>query len=452
MADHPPPKVLISGAGLGGLMLAIVLERARIPYHVFERASSVKPLGSALGLNANILPVFEQLGLLETLQKIAYPCIDLELRHEDMSSIGSIDISGFKEKAGYHTYIFHRPDLYDVLLSQIPSENISFNKKLVNFEQDTNGVTIYTSDNESYHGDILVGADGAYSAVRRKLYEQMTKTNELPATDAEVFKVGYICMVGTTNPLDPEQYPVLKDDRCHFTTVIGSGRAHTWLTCSLPGNRISFIVAEQLDEKTAKEVAFRNSEWTPESNEKMINEVRNFPFKHARSDAEAKGETRVLGDLIDQTQPELISKVFLEEKLFETWHHGRTVLIGDACHKMQPSAGQGAVNAMEDAVILANCLYDISGGKEPVTTERIAEAFRDYREQRYTHAKFQVENSKGMAKLLNGQYLKQAGYRPQLMFLPTVPNPPNLEIYPQKPSKRYLEEQAAKEQRGAVSV
>ena len=165
-------------------------------------------------------------------------------------------------------------------------------------------------------------------------------------------------------------------------------------------------MAEQLDEKTAQEVAFRNSEWTPESNEKMINEVCNFAFKHASSRAEAKGEVLVLGELIDQTRPELISKVFLEEKLFETWHHGRTVLIGDACHKMQPSAGQGAVNAMEDAVILANCLYDISEGKEPVTAERIAEAFRDYREQRYPHAKFQVENSKGMAKLLNGQVIR----------------------------------------------
>ncbi|KAG0003372.1 hypothetical protein BGZ65_001770 [Modicella reniformis] len=358
MTEHRPPKVLISGAGLGGLMLAIILERARIPYHIYERAPSVKPLGAALGLNANILPVFDQLGLLPELQKIAFPCTDLELCHETLRPIGAIDISGFKD----------------------------------------NGIHL-------------------------------------------------------TNPLDPEKYPVLKDERCHFTTVIGHQKAHTWFTCSLPGNRISFIVAEQLDENTAKEIAFRNAEWTPESNEKMINEVRHFPFKHARSEAEANGEKLVLGDLIDSTRPESISKVFLEEKLFETWHDGRTVLIGDACHKMQPSAGQGAVNAMEDAVVLANCLYDISSGKEPVTAERIAEAFRDYREQRYPHAKFQVQNSKEMARLLNGQtwmerlvrtliynlptwlvsqkYLKQAGCRQQIILMATAANTPDLEVYPQ---------------------
>ncbi|KAF9963923.1 hypothetical protein BGZ65_005648, partial [Modicella reniformis] len=80
-------------------------------------------------------------------------------------------------------------------------------------------------------------------------------------------------MIGTTNPLDPKKYPVLKDERCHFTTVIGHQKAHTCLTCSLPGNRISFIVAEQLDENTDKGIAFRNAEWTPESNENMIDEV-----------------------------------------------------------------------------------------------------------------------------------------------------------------------------------
>lgn len=66
---------------------------------------------------------------------------------------------------------------------------------------------------------------------------------------------------------------------------------------------------------------------------------------------------------------------------------------------MQPSAGQGAVNAMQDAIILANCIYDI---EEP-TAEHIAAALQDYREQRYPHALFQTENSKMMGKLMYGQ-------------------------------------------------
>lgn len=64
---------------------------------------------------------------------------------------------------------------------------------------------------------------------------------------------------------------------------------------------------------------FRNSEWGPEANETMIEEISDFPTQHGG----------VLGDLIDATDKSLISKVYIEEKLFETWSYGRTALIGD---------------------------------------------------------------------------------------------------------------------------
>ncbi|KAF9967484.1 hypothetical protein BGZ65_013033, partial [Modicella reniformis] len=135
----------------------------------------------------------------------------------------------------------------------------------------------------------------------------------------------------------------------------------------------------------------------------MIQEVYNFPIYQdgvgggsviGDGDSDSQNRTRkVLGDLIDASEPETISRVFLESKLYETWYHGRTVLIGDAAHKMPPSAGQGAVNAMEDAVVLANCLYEISDGQQAITPEKITQAFKNYRDQRYSHAKYQVENS-----------------------------------------------------------
>ena len=80
-----------------------------------------------------------------------------------------------------------------------------------------------------------------------------------------------------------------------------------------------------LDEKTAKENdAFRNSEWGPEAAEAMCKEVR-----HLRVPGGKDGKDWTVGDIIDLTPKELISKVMLEEKLFSTWYGGRTVLLGD---------------------------------------------------------------------------------------------------------------------------
>lgn len=69
--------------------------------------------------------------------------------------------------------------------------------------------------------------------------------------------------------------------------------------------------------------SFRNSEWGPEAAEQMCKEVRDFPIPGGINN------NLTLGDLIDKTPQDLISKVMLEEKVFDTWFHGRTVLLGD---------------------------------------------------------------------------------------------------------------------------
>ncbi|KAF9157528.1 hypothetical protein BGX21_005770, partial [Mortierella sp. AD011] len=59
------PKVLIVGAGIGGLTLAAILEKANIPYEIFEKASSIKPLGSAISVGPSVMPLFTQLGIID---------------------------------------------------------------------------------------------------------------------------------------------------------------------------------------------------------------------------------------------------------------------------------------------------------------------------------------------------------------------------------------------------
>ncbi|KAF9392199.1 hypothetical protein CPC16_003510 [Podila verticillata] len=448
---HNSPHVLISGAGLGGLTLALALEKAKVPYTVLERAAKVKHLGASLALNANALPFMDQLQLLPEIEKMSKPVHSLDMYREDLSPIGAFDVKIYKDITGYDNVICSRPMLYDLLLSKVPSTNIHMNSKVVSLCQDNDGVTVQCSDGTTYRGDILIGADGAYSTVRQSLYESLEKDGKLPETDKEGLGMPkYICMVGTTQPLDPAKYPGLEDDITHFSTCLGDGKPHSWTTSTIRGNKISWSCMLQLDADPRKDdLLTNNAEWGPSTNQAMIDEIYNFPLKNGG----------VLGHLIDSTDPDLISKVYIEEKLFETWNHGRVALLGDACHKMQPSAGQGAVNAMQDAVILANCLYDIEGP----TAEGIAAALQDYREQRYPHAKFQTENSKTLGKMMYGQtwserllrtivynmpkwlqsknYLKASAYRPLFTFLPPVPNTTNLNLIHQKPSQRYVREQ-----------
>ncbi|KAF9293692.1 hypothetical protein BGZ88_005021 [Linnemannia elongata] len=322
----------------------------------------------------------------------------------------------------------------------------------MSLEQNKEGVMIRCADGTTYHGDILVGADGAYSGVRQSLYKRLEKLGKLPLSDGNELNKGFICMVGTTDPLDPVKYPGLDSETANINQIIGKNSLYSWSAFTVPGNRICWNAILQLSTvKEASEHKFKNSEWGPETSEPMIKEVRDFliPF----------GGT--LGDLIDATPRDNISRVFLEDKLFETWHYGRTVLVGDACHKLLPSAGLGAVTAMQDAVTLANCLYDMKG----LSPLDVKEAFEMYKEERYSKVKDQFSASKTNAKLIYGhkfidqvmRYVafnfipqtildkgayKGMDFRPQAVFLPQVPNRGTTPVLPQRVSKRYQEEQA----------
>ncbi|KAK3847061.1 MAG: hypothetical protein J3R72DRAFT_379683 [Linnemannia gamsii] len=452
ISDGKNPHVMIVGAGLAGLLLAIFLDKAGIPYQIYERAKKVKPLGGVMSLNAGIFPALEQVGVYEELLKVSLAATGgFDIYNGNLSRIASVK-SEFSEVIGYDQIVFSRPDFYDILLSKVPRENIHFSKKVMSLEQNKEGVMIRCADGTTYHGDILVGADGAYSGVRQALYKRLGKAETLPPSDADDLNKGFICMVGTTDPVDPAKYPGVDDKGAHCNQIIGRNNNYSWSAFSVPGNRICWNAVLQLPSvKETSEHKFKNSEWGPDTSEPMIKEVRDFliPFGN-----------KTLGDLIDETPRDNISRVFLEDKLFETWNHGRTVLIGDACHKLLPSAGLGAVTSMQDAVVLANCLYEMKG----LTPVDIKEALENYKDERFFRVKEQFNASKMSAKLIYGQsmferllrvvifnwfpesvkmkgYIKGVEFRPQATFLPQIPARGIASVLPQKVSQRYQDEQ-----------
>ncbi|KAF9198679.1 hypothetical protein BGZ49_000426, partial [Haplosporangium sp. Z 27] len=378
--------VLIVGAGLGGLMLGAILETANINYHILERATEARPLGSAISLTGDVLPIFEQLGIYEDLKKASFSHIATDFYDSKQKKSGSIEIKGIKS-VYVHTQAMI-PKLYELIRSRVPEHKVSMGKKVLRTKEENDKVIVYCSDNTAYECDILVGADGAYSPVRQSMYRNMEEEGKLPSGDKEEFSIGYITMVGIANPPNPEKYPELSDDRCHFRLLIGDINESSY-SVTAPNSQICWGLQFQLSSSNAKEQLFRNSEWGPESIEATMKDFEDFPC--------ALGGT--MKDLFDATPKNLISKVFLEEKIFQTWHHGRSVLIGDACHKILPGAGQGAVMAMKDAVVLANCIFNM----KDYSTKSVKSAFESYYSQRFTDANSQFKNSSYISKFLFGQ-------------------------------------------------
>ncbi|KAG0366222.1 hypothetical protein BC939DRAFT_437182 [Gamsiella multidivaricata] len=441
------PKIIIVGAGLGGLTMALLLERAGIDYVVLERSHKIRPLGSATGLGFNIMPLCEQLGIWEDMKKISKTIELTTVFRDDMDVIREVKLKDNKALTGYDSLIMPRIDLHALLLSRVPAEKVLMGKKVLSVLQNEHGVMVRTSDGMTHDADILIGADGAYSGVRQSLYKQLERVGQLPRSDSEQLKVCHTSFLGTTAPLDPEKFPGLKDHFSHCDTIIGTDRPETWRYFTVPDNRVCWRIDVQLESTVFEDNdTFRNSEYGPESCEMIPEEWRSFRLPI----------NGTMGDLIDATPKERVSKVMLEEKIFTTWYYSRTVLIGDACHKMLPNFGRGALNAMMDAVSLANALYEMPS----CSMKHLSAAFEEYYKERFPTMTSELAASQQMSKVMAGQsrldsvtrhvMLKyvpnwfqqknveyEATVRPQANFIPRVSNRGTLPVKPQKESKKY---------------
>ncbi|KAF9930563.1 hypothetical protein FBU30_000352 [Linnemannia zychae] len=489
MSPQSDFTVIIAGAGLAGLTLAVLLERAKINYQLFERATAVRPLGTALSIGPSVLPMIEQLGLMDQFKALAKENDIVSNYNEDMELTSTVVYTEFPERTGYPNYCIARPCLYDLLYSQIPSEKVHMNKRFESLHQTDTSVTVKFSDKTTIQGTILVGADGAYSAVRKTLYSQLDQQDKLPVDDKEELPCSSICLVGQTRKgLSREKFPYLKERLCRFENVTGKDKPYTWLTFCMPDDSICWMVIEHLYMETNRaEIAANNVEWGSGSADVMIEKVRGFPIPSGGNSATSVQLT--LSDLIDETPREYISQVALEGKFFETWYAGRTVLIGDACHKvhrlknsmtrvvlcigsqaidfltimilgyssfssqpqMYPSAAQGANVAIQDAIVLCNYLYAMQLG--PINSKTITHAFEQYRLERYASARQAYDTSERFRQLfrkrwINGvirfmiKYIPQMIWnkvfdkvysnRPQVAFLPLVKDRGSVKAFPQK--------------------
>lgn len=316
-------RVMIAGAGIGGLTAAIALRRVGFEVAAYERVAEIEAVGAGLLLAANAVKALGKLGLSDALKGIGVPAANGDILSWRGESLLKLDASKLKKKVGADTTAVHRADLHEMLLEECREAGGSMRvgKEIVGFEQDGGGVQAFFADGTSAHADLLVGADGLRSQVRAGLFG-----------DEKPRYAGYTSWRGIAGP-EQDLLPLGVGfeswgwGRRFGCAHVGEGRVYWFATKNAP---------EGADDGPAGIKAAL---------------LETFRGWHAPVE-----------DLIRATEEDamLRTDVYDREPL-KRWGEGRVTLLGDAAHPTTPNLGQGACQAIEDAVVLARCLQGERG-------------------------------------------------------------------------------------------
>ena len=328
--------VIIIGAGVGGLTLALALHRAGIPCRVYELSPEIKGLGLGINLLPHATKELAGLGLHDALAGTAVTTREAAFYNRFGQLVYSEPLG---RHAGYDwpQFSIHRGDLQAVLLEacsrRIGADRILPGWRCARVEQDSKGVTAHftgTSTGEALppqHGAIAIGCDGIHSVVRKQLYP---------------------------------------DEGDPIYSGVNMWRGATWWTPFLTGE--SFVRAGWLE--SGKMIIYPIRSRRDAQGRQLVSWVGEFfTPKYKRRDWNRAGE---LEDFIHVFEdwtfdwldvPALIRNAetileypMVDQEPLPRWSFGRLTLLGDAAHPMVPRGSNGAGQAILDAVALAECL------------------------------------------------------------------------------------------------
>ncbi|RUL55609.1 FAD-dependent monooxygenase [Lysinibacillus antri] len=309
-------RIAIVGGGIGGLCTAIALQNAGIETTVFESSSEIKSVGAGLGIGNNAIKALAKLGLDQHVIDAGRILEAMIIYDENGKQINKMDTKFISERFGTDNVTIHRAALHGILHRNLKENTISCGKKCVDFFQDENVVRLTFEDGTEATADYVIAADGIHSIFRKKLIP-----NSYPRY------AGYTCWRGVTDVNQSKLYQNVASETWgpngRFGIVPLAGEKVYWFAC---------VNAPYNDPETDK---FRK------------NEIFTL-FKDYHSP---------IPELIKITKDEaIIHNDIIDIAPIKQFTFGRVLLIGDAAHATTPNMGQGAGQAIEDAIILAACM------------------------------------------------------------------------------------------------
>jgi 2-polyprenyl-6-methoxyphenol hydroxylase-like FAD-dependent oxidoreductase len=329
-------RVAIIGAGMGGLSLGLALRERGLTARVYEQAPELTEIGAAIALSANSLREFDRLGLLDELAAESTIPTELIYRHwRDGSRISSHPVrkdNAYVSRFGAPYFGIHRADIQTILSRAFGVENLHLGCRIVNIVDETDPVVLEFANGRVGHADIVVGADGVRSTVRR----WVTGADDSVYSGTSAFRG----IVPTDN------LPSLPDP--HAIQFWMGPDAHL-LHHAIGGNGESVNFFAVVD--TARI-------WLHEGTTVEVHQ--DVPV------ASFRGWHPAVTEMIRAAESPIRWALFTVRPLLR-WYRGRVVILGDAAHGMLPHHGQGANTSIEDAFALAALLAE-SGRYELETT------------------------------------------------------------------------------------
>ncbi|OFD80191.1 MULTISPECIES: FAD-dependent monooxygenase [Bacillus cereus group] len=305
-------NVMIIGGGIAGLCAAISLQKIGLDVKVYDKNTEPTVAGAGIIIAPNAMQALEPYGISEQIKKLGNGSDGFNLVSEKGSILSKLTIPTCYPKM----YSIHRKNLHQLLLSKLQEGTVERGKECVKIEQnEENALKILFQDGSEAFGNILIAADGIHSVVRKQV------------TQCDGYRyAGYTCWRGVT----PAHNLSLTND---FIETWGTnGR---FGIVPLPNNEVYWYALINAKARDRKYTAYTTAD--------LYSHFKNYHNPIPVILKNAYDVNMIHRDIVDITP----MKQFFDKRI---------VFIGDAAHALTPNLGQGACQAIEDAIILAECI------------------------------------------------------------------------------------------------
>jgi salicylate hydroxylase len=314
-------RIGVAGGGIGGLSAALSLLAAGFDVQVYERARALGEVGAGVQVSPNAARVLHGLGLADGLARTRVEPLALHQRRwDDGRTLLRTPLGAPLEKRfGFPHYQMHRADLLAALAAAIPPERIHLAHRLESFQDSGDAVRLGFAGGASAEVDVLVGADGIHSDVRRLLFGPE--------------RARFTGCVAYRGLIPAERLRALDIE---VTVQVWMGPGRHFVHYYVGGGRLmNFVAIVERDTWTRES-------WTDRG--EVADALADFAGWHPQ-----------VRGILEAAQETFVWALFDRPPL-DRWSRGRVTLLGDACHPMLPFMAQGAAQAIEDGATLAACL------------------------------------------------------------------------------------------------